>query len=100
MRAWHVEAFGAPAEVMRLVQVPDLQPGAGQVAVRVAACTLGFPDVLMCRAGYQHRPTLPFSPGADFYGRSSRSVPASTSLHATSRSARRSSPSAPDFTEG
>ncbi|MCJ0949907.1 NADPH:quinone oxidoreductase family protein (plasmid) [Rhodococcus erythropolis] len=68
MRAWHVEAFGAPAEVMRLVQVPDLQPGAGQVAVRVAACTLGFPDVLMCRAGYQHRPTLPFSPGADFYG--------------------------------
>jgi len=68
MRAWHIEAYGAPTEVMRLVQVPDLQPGAGQVAVRVAACSLGFPDVLMCRSGYHHKPTLPFSPGADIYG--------------------------------
>jgi NADPH:quinone reductase len=68
MRAWHVEAFGAPQEVMRLVEVEAPRPGPGQVAVRVAACTLGFPDVLMCRAGYQHKPSLPFSPGADFYG--------------------------------
>lgn len=68
MRAWHVESFGRPTDVMRLVDVADLQPAEGQVSVRVAACSLGFPDVLMCRAGYQHKPNLPFSPGADFYG--------------------------------
>jgi NADPH2:quinone reductase len=68
MRAWQVESLGAPTEVMRLVETPTPRPGPGQVSVRVAACTLGFPDVLMCRAGYQHQPALPFSPGAEIYG--------------------------------
>jgi NADPH2:quinone reductase len=53
---------------MRMVEVPELRPGSGQASVRVVACSVGFPDVLMCRAGYQHKPALPFSPGADFYG--------------------------------
>jgi NADPH2:quinone reductase len=68
MRAWHVESLGAPTDVMRHVDTADLRPGTGQVTVRVASCTLGFPDVLMCRAGYQHQPDLPFSPGAEIYG--------------------------------
>jgi len=53
---------------MRRVETEDLSPGPGQVMVRVAACALGFPDLLMCRAGYQHQPALPFSPGAEIYG--------------------------------
>lgn len=68
MRAWSVPELGRPADVMRLTELPTPVPGHGQVAIRVAACALGFPDALMCRAGYQLRPTLPFTPGAEVVG--------------------------------
>lgn len=60
--------LGEPVDVLRLdvVEVPD--PGPGQVRVRVAAVSLNFPDVLMCRGGYQVKPPLPFTPGAEVAG--------------------------------
>lgn len=68
MRALRVHELGEPVDVLRLdvVDVPD--PGPGQVRVRVAAVSLNFPDVLMCRGGYQVKPPLPFTPGAEVAG--------------------------------
>jgi NADPH2:quinone reductase len=68
VRAWRVSALGEPAEVMKLAEVTDPEPGAGQLAVRVLAATANFPDVLMCRGQYQVRPDLPFTPGVEVCG--------------------------------
>jgi len=40
-------------------------PGPGQVRLRTLAVALGFPDLLMTRGGYQHKPELPFVPGME-----------------------------------
>ncbi|PRZ41788.1 NADPH2:quinone reductase [Antricoccus suffuscus] len=65
MRAWQVGAQGEPGAVMTLTDLPEVTPGDGQLAVRVRACSLGFPDVLMCRGEYQVKPDLPFVPGTE-----------------------------------
>ena len=48
MKAWRVHELGAPADVLRLEEVPDPVAGEGEVLVRVEACALNFPDVLLC----------------------------------------------------
>jgi NADPH2:quinone reductase len=68
MKAWHVPELGEPGDVMRMVDVADLAPSAGQVLVKVHAVALNFPDVLMCRGLYQVRPPLPFVPGVELCG--------------------------------
>lgn len=68
MRAWRVHELGEPLAVMRLEDVPDPVPAAGQVVVRVDAASLNFPDVLLCRGEYQVKPPLPFTPGAEVAG--------------------------------
>lgn len=49
MRAARVRAYGGP-EVIELVEMPDPQPGPGQIAVKVIASTLSAAD-LRIRAG-------------------------------------------------
>jgi NADPH2:quinone reductase len=68
MRAWQVTGLGEPKEAMRLVDVDDPQPGAGQLVVKVLASPANFPDVLMCRGTYQVKPDLPFTPGVELCG--------------------------------
>ena len=68
---------------MRALQVTDLLPdfagcqvtetampeiGSNDVLVKIRAAALGFPDLLMTHGGYQHKPDLPFVPGAEFAG--------------------------------
>jgi NADPH2:quinone reductase len=48
------------------VEVPD--PGPDEVRIRLRACALNFPDVLMIRGEYQYRPELPFAPGMEASG--------------------------------
>lgn len=43
-------------------------PGPGEVAVRVHAAALNFPDLLMTRGGYQHKPALPYTVGMEGAG--------------------------------
>jgi len=43
-------------------------PGPGEVAVALRAAALNFPDLLMTRGGYQHKPALPFTPGMEGAG--------------------------------
>ncbi|MGO8714175.1 MAG: NADPH:quinone oxidoreductase family protein [Rhizomicrobium sp.] len=68
MRAWQVQQFGAPRHAMTLADVPDPEPGPGQIFVRVLAAPANFPDVLMCQGTYQVKPPLPFTPGVELCG--------------------------------
>jgi NADPH:quinone reductase len=68
MTAWQVTSAGEPLEVMRLARLPRPRPGPGQVAVRVSATALNFPDALLARGQYQERPPWPFTPGIELCG--------------------------------
>ena len=68
MRAWRVSELGEPRHAMSLDDVPDPQPDAGQLLVRVLGAAANFPDVLMCRGLYQVKPPLPFTPGVELCG--------------------------------
>lgn len=50
---------------MRLDDIPEPEPGPGQLLVRVHAANVNFPDALLCRGQYQIRPPLPFTPGVE-----------------------------------
>lgn len=68
MKAWTVAALGEPRDVMSLEEVPDPQPAAGQLLVRVLGASANFADALICRGLYQVRPPLPFTPGLELCG--------------------------------
>jgi NADPH:quinone reductase len=68
VRAWLAGSLGEPRDVLALAEVAEPSPAAGQVLVRVRAAAANFPDVLMCRGGYQVRPPLPFTPGIELCG--------------------------------
>jgi NADPH:quinone reductase len=80
MRAWQVTELGEPRDVLRLAEVAGPGPGPGQVLVRVRAAAANFPDVLMCRGGYQVRPPLPFTPGIELCGEIAAVGPGVTGL--------------------
>lgn len=44
------------------------RPGPGQVQIRVAACGIGYVDVLVALGGYQVKPSLPHTPGQEVAG--------------------------------
>ena len=68
MRAWQVHQFGDLRDAMTLTDIPDPEPGPGQILVRVLAAPANFPDVLMCQGAYQVKPPLPFTPGVELCG--------------------------------
>lgn len=43
-------------------------PGPGEVLIENRAFAIGFPDLLMVQGKYQHKPELPFTPGAESSG--------------------------------
>lgn len=68
MRAVYVRAF-APFETVGIEEVPDPQPGPGEVVVDVVAAEVNYPDILVIAGQYQFKPPLPFSPGKAAAGR-------------------------------
>ncbi|MYX36622.1 MULTISPECIES: NADPH:quinone oxidoreductase family protein [unclassified Streptomyces] len=68
MKAWRVHENGEPRAAMRMDEVPDPQPGPGELLLKVRAANVNFPDALLCRGHYQVRPPLPFTPGVEFCG--------------------------------
>lgn len=68
MKAWRVHSNGEPREVLRLDEIPEPEPGPGEVLLRVRAAGVNFPDALLCRGEYQIRPPLPFTPGVEMCG--------------------------------
>lgn len=67
MRALVCSAFG-PLAGLQLLEVAPPSPGEGQVCIRVHACGINFPDILMVQGKYQVRPPLPFFPGGEVAG--------------------------------
>jgi NADPH2:quinone reductase len=67
MRALLSETPGGP-ETLQLRDLPDPVPGSGELLVRVRACSINYPDVLIIEDKYQLRPALPFAPGSEIAG--------------------------------
>lgn len=68
MKAWRVHTNGDPREVMRLEEIPEPEPGPGELLVRVRATGVNYPDALLCRGEYQAKAPLPFTPGVELCG--------------------------------
>jgi NADPH2:quinone reductase len=67
MKAVRVHEFGGP-EVLKLEDVPDLRPGAGQVLIQVKAAGVNPYDTYMRQGTYAIKPPLPYTPGSDAAG--------------------------------
>src|ERR1700722_15789988 len=70
MQAIQIEAFGNPAEVLKLVDIPDVgAPAAGEVVIALEASPINMSDLLMISGRYGHRPQLPCVVGTEGVGR-------------------------------
>jgi len=67
MRALFSHAPGG-TETLSLDEIADPSPGAGDLLVRVRACSINFPDVLIIEDKYQLKPPRPFAPGSEIAG--------------------------------
>jgi NADPH2:quinone reductase len=67
MRAVQVLQPTGPADI-RVVDVPEPEPGPGEVLVEVHAVGVSFPDLLLSQGRYQLRPDPPFTLGVDVAG--------------------------------
>jgi NADPH2:quinone reductase len=67
MKAMVATRWGEPSE-LEYLDVPDPEPGPGQVAVETRAAGCNFPDILMIQGKYQVKPPHPFSPGHEIAG--------------------------------
>jgi NADPH2:quinone reductase len=68
MRAIQIPRLDGP-DVAELVDIEEPSQGAGEgVRIDVHAVGVAFPDVLQTRGLYQHRPPLPYVPGAELAG--------------------------------
>ena len=62
----HVISEDIGTVTLEELELPD--PAPGEVQVRVKACAVNFPDLLMIQGKYQHKPPLPFVPGGEAAG--------------------------------
>ena len=67
MRAMLCRAYG-PVDDLALGELPSPTLAPGEVRLRVAACGVNFPDVLIVQGKYQFKPEPPFAPGGEVSG--------------------------------
>jgi NADPH:quinone reductase-like Zn-dependent oxidoreductase len=58
---------GGP-DTLVLDEIAEPKPGPGELLVRVRACAINFPDVLIIEDKYQLKPQRPFAPGGEIAG--------------------------------
>jgi NADPH:quinone reductase len=67
VKAIQIEEFGGP-EVMQHVDLPDPEPGDGEVVIEVARAGVNFADTHVTRNDYLAEQTLPLVPGGEIAG--------------------------------
>ena len=67
MKALLSHSPGGP-ETLRFDDLPEPTPGPGDLLVRVRACAINYPDVLIIEDKYQLKPPRPFAPGSEIAG--------------------------------
>lgn len=67
MKAVVIHEFSEP-ECLKVEDMPDPVPGAGQVLIDVTYAGVNFPDMLVMTGRYQNLPERPFVPGKDAAG--------------------------------
>ena len=68
MRAMRVHELSDDIGSIELVEADLPPPGEGEVRLKLKACSINFPDLLMIQGKYQYKPDLPFSPGMEGSG--------------------------------
>jgi NADPH2:quinone reductase len=68
VKAIQIEEFGGP-EKLQYVDLPDPEPGEGEILVEVARSGINFADTHATRNDYLAEQTLPLVPGAEVSGR-------------------------------
>ena len=68
MKALLVEQLSPDLSGMAITDVPEPERQLGEVLVWVRAASLNYPDLLMTRGEYQHKPDLPFVSGLEMAG--------------------------------
>lgn len=67
MKAIVCNSYGVPSN-LTYGDLPIPSPADDEVLIKVAACGVNFPDVLIIQGLYQFKPEFPFSPGGDIAG--------------------------------
>jgi NADPH:quinone reductase len=67
MRALLSREPGGP-QTLDLAELSDPEPDKRQLLVKVKACSINYPDVLMIEDKYQFKPPRPFAPGGEIAG--------------------------------
>ena len=62
MKAIRFDRFGEPSEVLKVIDIPELEPRPGQVRVRMIASPINPSDLLVVRGRYGVLPKLPAIP--------------------------------------
>ena len=68
MRAVRVNALSEDITAVDMEEIDLPAPGEGEVQIRIRACAVNFPDLLMVQGKYQFKPPLPFTPGMEAAG--------------------------------
>jgi NADPH2:quinone reductase len=55
-------------DCLQIAEVELPEPADDEVQIRIKACSVNFPDLLMIQDKYQFKPPLPFAPGGEFAG--------------------------------
>ena len=67
MKALLCHTWGGPEDLV-VGDMPDPQPGPGEIVIRVEGCGVNFADTLIIQGTYQVRPEHPFTPGMEVAG--------------------------------
>ncbi|GAB5501561.1 NADPH:quinone oxidoreductase family protein [Pyruvatibacter sp.] len=68
MKAVRVNALSEDITDVVIEDIDLPTPGDGEVQIRIRACAVNFPDLLMVQGKYQFKPPMPFTPGMEAAG--------------------------------
>ena len=68
MKALQFEQYGDPLEVLKLKEVPDLQPGPDEIRIKMTYRSINPSDLYLIMGDYGIKPKLPATPGFEGTG--------------------------------